>query len=642
MTFFQDQARARRRTWVLVALYTLAIILIVVFIYIGLVFLFISAETADTHEALQAGLWHPQIFTGTVVSVLGLIVAGTIFRMIQLARGGVAVAEALHGRLLDHETATPEEKRILNIVEEIAIASGIRIPPVYVLDEEASINAFAAGYKPNTAVIGISKGSLAYLNRDELQGVVAHEFSHILNGDMRLNIRLMSILHGILMLTIAGRLCIRMGLGSGRHRRSNEKNSQGGLVAIGAVFLIVGLIGLISAKIIKMAVSRQREFLADASAVQFTRNPNGIAGALLKIGGLSQHSYLTAAQAEDVSHLCFANALSGFFSRLQLFSTHPPLADRIKKINPSFDGNFPVVQPLVESTQAETDSTSTSTRQPKKNALDILIPGQIMNMVGTIPAGAMQASRTLLDSVPASLSEASHTPLDAAAIVCCLLIAPDAALRTKQRDAIKLQLPEVIYTTHEKKQADIDSLSEEQRLPVLDMAIGSLKRLSKSQYLQLRHAAHTLIHADDSVSLFEYTVYHILTRSLDTHFSLPVKRSTEIKDLTKLLLPTSKLLFALAHYGHENREEAMAAYTTACDSLGITESARLSANLQSTLSASFLDAALLPLDTISPHVQGKIFEACIACITHDGKVTPAEKQLVRVIGEVLDCPVPLL
>lgn len=274
--------------------------------------------------------------------------------------------------------------------------------------------------------------------------------------------------------------------------------------------------------------------------------------------------------------------------------------------------------------------------------LDILIPGQIMNMVGTIPAGAMQASRAILDSVPESLTQATHTPLDAAAIVCCLLIAPDEALRTKQREAIKLQLPEVVYTTLEKKQAAIDSLSEEQRLPVLDMTIGSLKRLSKAQYLQLRHAAHTLIHADNTVSLFEYAVFHILTRSLDAHFALPIKRTSETKDLTKLLLPTSNLLFALAHYGNDNPKAAMAAYTSACDSLGIIESARLSIDLKSKISADFLDAALLPLDTISPNVQGKIFEACITCITHDGKVTAAEKQLVRVIGEVLDCPIPLL
>jgi Zn-dependent protease with chaperone function len=642
MTFFQDQAKARQRTSLLVLLYIGAIVLIVGTIYLGIAMLFMRSENEYMPTSEAMSLWHPQLFLGTSIAVLSIIGLGTIYRLIQLARGGVAVAEALGGRLLSYDTQIPEEKKILNVVEEIAIASGVRIPQVYLLDHEDSINAFAAGYKPDAAVIGISRGCLNYLNRDELQGVVAHEFSHILNGDMRLNIRLMSVLHGILMLTLAGRILVRSGFTSGRRRRDGDRDGGSGLVAVGAVFLVVGMIGVLAARIIKMAVSRQREFLADASAVQFTRQPEGIAGALQKIGGLAQGSVLNSPKAEDISHLCFSNAISSFFSSFSLFSTHPPLAERIKRIDGRFDGTFPAVEPLRLQPQQDEVSTAAKAEQRQPAITDIFTPDNLIKMVGTMPAAAMVTSQSLLASIPEQVSKAAHNPMDAAGLVCALFVADEAVLQKEQLEAISVQVPQAVLEIAREQISFVSQMRRDQLLPALDMAIASLRHLSQSQYLQLRLAVDTLIKADGSVSLFEFSLFRILTRSLDEHFGLKQKPGGEEKNLSKLLLPTSQVLYALAFAGTEDPALARNAYHKGCDELGISAEARLNAEDADAIDTSFIDAALSKLEFIAPHVQEKILHACLSVILFDEEVTDAERELVRAVSETLECPLPRL
>ncbi|MBA3850586.1 MAG: peptidase M48, partial [Opitutus sp.] len=303
MDFFEAQARAKRRTNRLVALFALAVLGTIAASYLAAILIFrqvqpIAEQTEANYWEYQRTArwpdraaftqwWDPQIFAGVAVGTLAIVGLASLFKWSQMRAGGSAVAEMVGGRRVDPRTTDLRERRLLNVVEEMAIASGTPVPAVYVLENEPGINAFAAGLTTADAVVAVTRGTLDKLNRDELQGVIGHEFSHILNGDMRLNVKLTAIVFGILVIGLIGRGILRS-LGRGRIRTGGGKNKGGGLAVIAAVglaLLLIGYIGYFFGRLIQAAVSRQREFLADASAVQFTRNPGGISGALKKIGG---------------------------------------------------------------------------------------------------------------------------------------------------------------------------------------------------------------------------------------------------------------------------------------------------------------------------------------------------------------------
>jgi Zn-dependent protease with chaperone function len=340
--FFARQDAARRRTSRLVVLFALAVLAIVVSIHLllGLALGYLAADPRSGAIDWRL-LGDPGLLAISLGGTLLVVGGGSFFKTMQLRGGGRVVAEELGGRLLNPDTTVPEEQQLLNVVEEMAIASGTPVPPVYLLDREEGINAFAAGFTAGDAVVGVTRGTAQRLTRDELQGVIAHEFSHIVNGDMRLNIRLIGLLHGILIVGILGYYLLRMAFYSGGvRRRSSKDNNPLPIVALGAGLMAVGFFGTLFGNMIKAAVSRQREFLADAAAVQFTRLPAGIAGALKKIGGLSAGSGLQHPNAPEASHLFFGRATSGLSG---LFSTHPPLGERIRRIEPGWDGTFPEV-----------------------------------------------------------------------------------------------------------------------------------------------------------------------------------------------------------------------------------------------------------------------------------------------------------
>src|SRR5690606_7250973 len=339
---------AKRNTSKLVILMVLAVISLVAISSVAVAAILAVLNENDSGVPLTAEHWFAQTaalldwhLVGTIaVLVVGVVLAGSLFKHFQLRSGGKAVAESLNGRPIDPATTDLEERKILNVVEEMAIASGIAVPPVYVMEDD-SINAFAAGLTPQDAVIGITRGCIRLLSRDELQGVVAHEFSHIFHGDMRLNTRLVSLLHGILVIGLIGQILLRSS-SSSRHRSSSKNNSAGAGLAIGAALAVTGYVGTVFGNPIKGAVSRQREFLADASAVQFTRNPDSIAGALKKIGGYPLRSQLSASHAAEFSHMFFGQGVQSALS--SLMATHPPLEERIRRVEPGWDGRFPTVR----------------------------------------------------------------------------------------------------------------------------------------------------------------------------------------------------------------------------------------------------------------------------------------------------------
>jgi Zn-dependent protease with chaperone function len=302
VNFFEHQDQARRSTSRLVALFCLAVALLIGGLYLAVVA--IVALYVTKSELADIVWWKPELFLLVSLGSVLLIGAASAYRMYSLRSGGAALAESLGGRPAEAHSDDPATRRLLNVVEEMALASGTPVPRVFVLDREEGINAFAAGHDLGDAVIAVTGGALRKLDREELQGVVAHELSHVVNGDMRLNLRLIGVLHGILLLGSIGAQLLRATARGGRSRSSKGSSAVAILFSFGLALVVIGYTGVLVGRLIKSAVSRQREFLADASAVQFTRNPRGLSGALQKIRDSVDGSRVAIAGAERRRATC--------------------------------------------------------------------------------------------------------------------------------------------------------------------------------------------------------------------------------------------------------------------------------------------------------------------------------------------------
>ena len=618
MDFFHHQDAARRRTAWLVCLFGLAVAAIVLAVYVVV-------------AALAERLGDLRLLAAVSTATLTVIASGSLYRMAQLRAGGETVALELGGRRLDPCTTDLAERRLLNVVEEMALASGTPVPPVYVLDEEPGINAFAAGNDPASAVIGVSRGSLVYLTRDELQGVVAHEFSHILNGDMRLNLRLVGMLHGILLLAIIGYYLLQAA-GRSAGRASKKGGAAGALVLLGLALLIIGFVGVFFARLIRAAVSRQREYLADASAVQFTRYPAGIAGALKKIGGLQQQSRIRHPHAEELSHLFFADAFAGSF--LNWLATHPPLAKRIRRLDPSFDGTFPRTQPLPGEEPAAEARGAVPVRPPRIAVMPETLAGQ----VGTLAPVHLAYAAALKDQVPKPLWDATAEPHAAQAVLYALLLDNEPAVRERQWEALRSAAGDAACRHARQWVPLIDALPADALLPLAERAVPALRQLSPSQYAEFRRSVEALVKADGRLDLFEYALQAMVLRALDLHFGLAAPSRAQYYGLGRLLEPLAIVLSTLAYIGQRTPEEAQQAFDLGA--ARISRKMALCPKKQCTLG--HLDAALAELRVAAPKLKRQMVEALWTCAAADGTVTRREGEFLRVIMAMLDCPMPPL
>ena len=646
--FFQQQDVARRKTGWLVFFFILAVVSIILAVYLVVLTAFGAlGDVSDSQTALSdtPELWNPELFTFVCLGTIAVIVLGSLYKTSQLSSGGEAVALMLGGRLIDQQTRDLAERRLLNVVEEMALASGTPVPPVFVMDNESSINAFAAGFQPGDAVIGVSRGSLQYLTRDELQGVMAHEFSHMLNGDMRLNIRLIGILHGILILAIIGYYVMRMAGSSSRG--SDKKGGAAAMVLVGLGLVAIGFIGLFFGKLIKSGVSRQREYLADASAVQFTRYPSGIAGALKKIGGLAESSRIKDAHADEVSHMFFGDAFAGM--AFNMFSTHPPLAKRIGRLDPQFDGEFPTVRPL--SRKDFSPEAERKERRPRKSfeafgagrgaaaGGAIPMPVDPTGVIGRIGVPGMEQiiyAAALLEAMPQPVIDAAHEPYGARAIVYALLLDRDEKIRNDQLESLKPRAEELSYRQTLRVAPLVDKLPEEAHAPLLDLAFPALKKLSPAQYSTFRDNVEALVAADGKIDLFEYMIRSTLLRNLDVQFGRGKPATTRYHSIAPIRGQIATVLSTVARAGHETQRQAEHAFGLAAAELG--KDVSLSPIGEFTFAR--FDEALKELAFAAPKVKKRILAACTACIGADQKVTAKERELLRVIAGMLDCPLP--
>jgi len=643
MNFFESQDRVSRNTTLLVVLFVLAVVALIIMtnVLIVIVFGFIDSQQLRDGETLTRQMdWKTFAAVGAGVSVV--VLAGSLYKIMALSAGGKVVAESLSGQLIARNTQDLNQRKLLDVVEEMAIASGTPAPPVYLLANERGINAFAAGLSPRDAVIGVTQGAIERLSREQLQGVIAHEFSHIFNGDMRLNIRLMGALNGILILGMLGYYLLYSASFSGR-RRGNDKGG-GGILALAIGLMAIGFAGTFFGALIRAAVSRQREYLADASAVQFTRNPNGIAGALKRIGGLEAGSRVENPGAPEVSHAFFAQGISGFMQMLS--ATHPPLAKRILRIDPQWDGKFDSSdRPDAARVEVQAGEAKTMTRQAAVNKVGAFAAGAAvadvmtaMDRIGNPKQEAVDYARSLLSELPVVIKEAAREPHGARAIIYSMLLDKGQKVRARQLKQLQDYADPDVYALTLTLMPRMDDLDIKFRLPVIDIAIPALKQLSLSQYKSFRGNLIALIEMDSRVDLLEWSLQKILFRHLDGQFFKPAPMKARYSDPGRLKKEIELVLSVMARAGAQDQSEVEGAFGASVQAL---ESSGLALLAKDQIRIADLDLALGKLDQLKPLAKYRLLKACVASIWHDQRVTAVEVELFRAFAAVLDCPVPL-
>lgn len=641
MDFFQSQDAARRNTGRLVILFILAVIAIMVMVYLLVAVIFLSAGKDES----AAPLLHPGLMLGVGGITIAIVGLGSLYKMGQLRAGGGFVAESLGGAPIRPDTTDPVERRLLNVVEEMAIASGTPCPQVYMMQQEKGINAFAAGFSPEDAVIGVTRGCAEQLSRDQLQGVIAHEFSHILNGDMRLNIRLIGILHGILIIGIIGYFILRSSFYTGGiSRRSGKRDGAGAIILLGAGLAVIGFVGTFFGNWIKAAVSRQREFLADASAVQFTRSPSGIAGALKRIGGYAHGAKIESPNAPEASHMFFGRAITSGLN--SMFATHPPLPVRIKRIEPSWDGEFITTGPAIErevpgAPGAPAALAGFAGASAAAAAATRPAPPRIsaVKQIGRPTQEHIEYAAQLIGRMPATIANAARESYGARAVIYALLINDEPDPRRFQTERLNAHAdPGVCRLTAQLLPA-IEKLPRELRLPLVDLALPALRSLSPSQYAVFKQNVQALVEADEKIDLFEWALQRIILRHLEPHFARVKPPVTHYYALGRLGRQCSVLLSTLAYVGHRDRAAAQRAF-----SLGISKLAVRSASMlpPEACSMGALDDALDELNRTAPRVKQLVLIACAACVSADREVTVEEAELFRALCDGLSCPMPPL
>ena len=633
MNFFAAQDDARRRTKWLVVYFALAIIGVILSVY-GIVYL------AMLYTGVTVNPWMPGVFTATALGTGGVMGTGSLFKTMQLNGGGAVVAKDLGARQVDPYTNDADERRLVNVVEEMAIASGLPVPGIWLMDDELAINAFAAGTEPGNAVVAVTRGCLQRLSRSELQGVVAHEFSHILNGDMKLNMRLMGLLFGVLMISMIGRMLFQA-LRFMRVRSSNSKNSGAVVVVVivlaGVALMIVGSIGVFFGRLIQAAISRQREYLADASAVQFTRDPEGIAGALKKIGGQQDGAKINAPKATEASHLFFADG--GMFS--YGLATHPPLDVRIKAIQKNWDGQFVESSiPEVAAVRASDDKQAehrASGFSGGSHSLPVEPPPisrALIERLGEPSEVNIAAGHLLYEALDDGLIRAAHDREQAQALIYALLLAEDSQLREEElrfiqngagANAGKLALSWNHQLVH---------LHSSEKMALIDLSIPALRQLSLSEYDRFIEITQRLIASDGQVDLFEFMLQHMVERHLNAHFRPKSTAKIRYHSIEVLIVETNILVTTMAAIG--GGDQMAAAYQAAAAEWGW----QLEMAPSSDCGLKSIGMALEKFEVAAPLVKKQLLRMLGLAVMHDGVIESREAELLRATADAIGCAIP--
>ena len=668
MNFFKAQDNARRATRWLILVYLLAYAIIVplasilLLVYPAIFGLFVGSWVTLNNDALGFLLFSSIAATFVVFLVV-------ISKTLSVSLGGGKVATMLGATRLDGSGTEAPNLRLRNVVEEMAIASGVPVPDVYVLEQEEAINAFTAGFSPADAAITVTQGAVQLLSRDELQGVVGHEFSHILNGDMRLYTRMLGPQHGLGVIASIGltlmrghiRIPIRIALHMGRRMVETFKEDPVPIIAIivlaplwmpvvfgfTAVMLvaaspaaILGFVGQQLARAIKGAVSRHREYLADASAVQFTRQTTGIVGALKKIGGYSKASYLTADDAEEVSHMLFGRGAERFVG----FRTHPPIAERIKALDPTFrEGDYPHVEPIfapqVTDEEEPADQSTAGIGFIGASETSVVSPAEIAESVGQPSSAHVEYSKELRRSIPDNLYDAAHSLEMVYPLTVALILDRSGRYTERQMQVVEQEFGTSNAELVRDYYVEVSRLGAEYRLPLLEMAFPALKRREKAALIELASFTVRLAEIDHDIDLYEFCFGRILRRNLLAAVNPSQTESHQIQGRAKVGQAAAYVLMMVAQKGHEDAAAELAALDAGRAVLGqLIAGAHI--DLQQRISIDILDGSLNMMLALHGDERRNVVLAICETAAYDGRFEVAERELIRVVCASLDCPLP--
>ncbi|QSB12950.1 M48 family metallopeptidase [Natronosporangium hydrolyticum] len=622
MNFFERQQQVKRMSGRLVLLFALAVVGIVATINLVALMLFGGFDQ-------PAGDIIGIVVTVSLL-VLALIAGASLFKMLSLRSGGGAhVARSLGAKPVPEDTRDPQLRRYRNVVEEIAIASGVPVPELFVMEGEPGINAFAAGWSPSDAAVAVTRGALEQLNRDELQGVIGHEFSHVVNGDMRLNIRLMGLLFGILVLAFVGRILL--------HVRGGQRNP---VPLIGLAMLAVGFIGLFIGRIIKAAVSRQREYLADASAVQFTRQTAGLTGALKKIAGIPAGSNLRNAKSEDVSHMLFGSGkgLSG------MLATHPPILKRIQALDPTI-----TEQELAQLRQRYAQAPPSGAQEdramgltgggslPPAESTMKTAPQAVSASVGTPTENSYAQAGTILQQIPAEFLTQAHDSAQVVPLVFGLLMSSQHEVRVNQHSALVARHGQQLADAAWQAGSSLTSLHPMLRLPLAQVAFPALRHRNPQEQQVITGSVEALIQADGRLSVSEYCLSRLLHEELYEAAHRQPSWGRRRYSLSASRTGSATMLATLAQAGHEDPAAAQRAFQAGAERLFPGQRLPYAPPQEGVRS---LESVWPALDGLNPADKELLVQAMVDVVSHDGALTVAEAELLRTICAMLHCPLP--
>jgi len=628
MYYAPQQQSVRRHSRLLVCLLVLTIIIIIA--SFTLILTFFSKDP-------QSSVIYSTVF------VLLLVGSASVYRYTTLSAGGSAVPNQLGAMLVDTHTNDFQLKRLRNVVEEISIASGVQVPAIYVLNTETSINAFASGFTTSDAAITVTRGALIYLNRDELQAVIAHEFSHILNGDMCLNLRMVAIVFGIMIIGITGKKII---IGIFRFRVRGK-----GVIYVlltGLIFMAVGFVGWFCGKLIKAAINRQREFLADASAVQFTRQTVGISGALKKIATLENGSLIANPSAEEYSQMFFGQESIHF---MHMLDTHPAIMARINIIEPGFTAAD--LNNYKKQIQLDLTSTSQDKQSPPVTAQTIATTTMLVAAAGAVlSTDAMTAHITtppkpdhyqqaaiIIDSFPEALQSAARNYYGVMPLVCALLFSSDSQIAAQQAAVIKMNHSDTMLASIQAFYAEVNKLEPIQQLPLLSLCFPALRQHPRADLEKFSKTITDLIKTDQKTTFHEYCLGTMLSLQI-REFLNPAQSAKIGNDNLKSASPAVKALFTvLAQEGNCAPAEAKQAFI---EGMKIALPDNKMDYQPSPDFAQALENVWAPLDKLSPADKETLVKGLIVTISHNEKITVEEAELFRTICTLIHCPLPLI
>ena len=653
MNFFEQQDKARKQSrWLIAAFLGVTLLIIVV---INVIVQLVTGgghlpltTTVGGYEqveiaslfSLESLLSNSKLLIISSLITASIIGLSSLVKIASLRSGGAKVAADLGGTLVTADTRDPLRRRLYNVVEEISIASGTPVPEVFVLEAEPGINAFAAGYSAADAAVAVTQGTLERLTRSELQGVIAHEFSHIFNGDMRLNIRLMGVIFGIMVLAVIGRKFMH----SMRYSRSSRNKDAGAVIAVGAALMLVGYVGLFFARWMKSALSRQREYLADASAVQYTRDPDGIAGALKKIAAYNHSSYLKT-DSEEVSHMLFG---SGY--RSLMFATHPPIEQRIQRIEKGFNAkeidqlaNKLKQQERREHSQAVQAAKELVTANSHKRQDFLFDVDDIISNIGNPSTGRIVAASLLTNSLEERLKHAAHSTEWSPEVLMYCLLDPDENLREKQLLIVMQEMGDLSEGKIRHLITNNGLIAVDHRLPLMEIAYPSLKRRPISDIERLLDTIDKMSRVDNKIDSFEYLLSRLIKQYMHESYIPNKTRLHGRKKVKDCIEELATVVSILASHGQNSTSSqglqlAQKAFTAGMSSVGINhKNLAFKGDWQDRL-----DKALSKLDRLSAKEKAHVVRALATTVLDDKKMITEEQEMMRVICALIHVPLPML